>query len=486
MIDTHCHLASKEFENDFQMVIENAKVNGIDTFIVPSTSVDDLGKIIQLSNSHDEIYFALGIHPHNCIEYNQEVENQIRNWHNSFPNKMVAIGEIGLDYYYNFHPNDQQIDVFRKQLCLAKELGLPAIVHNRDSDEDLLRVIREEQDSTLNVVLHCFSGTKEFLQKALELGCYVSFTGNVTFKNSKFYEIVYEVPNDKFFLETDCPYMTPHPHRGKRNEPKFLKLVAEKVAQIKNITFEEVAEMTTRNAKRFFKLISLILIALNLSFPLLAQGTDDDEFDEEEYFRNLYHRSIGFGPEFGFNTIVVFKNWTDENGAKRDFNSAWEGKFFWGAHITYSPFDFMIARLEYTYTKDLHSYYETVGEQSIKKYYTNIYRITSASLLFIPNPNKPINFFGGLGGSFIANTYNLGHPYHKFVSKLGANGTIGFIINIPIQNVGLFNITGEWFMMIDLSKDVGYDVTLKRDVNNYYFYSMPRVSLTYYPKISFK
>ncbi len=485
MIDTHCHIDSKEFNEDIEAVIENAFVNGVTEIIVPATEPNNFERIEEISLQHQHIFFALGVHPHNAYEYNKEIEQKIESKVELHPEKLIAIGEIGLDYFYNFSPNYIQIETFRRQLKLAKKLGLPAIIHNRDSSEDLLNIIEDEQDGNLKVVLHCFSGNVDFLQKSLDLGCYVSFTGNITFKKNSLEETVKEVPNDRFFLETDSPFMTPVPFRGKRNEPKFIEIIANKIAEIKSINTNKVIEMTTRNAKKFFNLITLLFILLspfttfadNPETGTLANTKETTEPSPIEF----YEKFIGAGANFGFNTIVVVKRWTVGNKVE-EINSAYEGRFFWGAHLSYSPADFIITRVEYTYTKDL-QYYLFNGD---KFEFTNIYRIASLNVLLIPNPYARVNYFIGAGPSIMSNTYNLGTNYPTSKTKVGLNGTLGFIINIPITGAGLLTLSGEWLLLLDLTKDITPDVTIRPgevvNVTNYYFYSMPRFTFTFYPE----
>ncbi|MCX7909336.1 MAG: TatD family hydrolase [Ignavibacteria bacterium] len=468
MIDTHCHLDSQEFEIDRKEVIERALSNGVEYIIVPSIDTSNIEKVVNLANEYEPIYCAVGIHPHNANEYNSEVEHRLELILEHKSNKIVAIGEIGLDYYYNFAPKEVQLEIFRAQLKLAKKFQLPAIIHNRDSNDDLIKVLEEEQDGSLKFVLHCFSQNQDFLNRALELNGYVSFTGNITFKNNKFSSIVAQVPDDRFFLETDAPFMTPVPFRGKRNEPSLIKLVAERVAEIKSLQINKVIQMTTSNAKKFFNLF-LVFLLLFVPFSLFSQEEDIEE-------GSSYKKVLGIGTNLGFNTLVVFQSWT-ENLAKKERNSAYEGKFFWGANLNFSPIDFNINRLEFTYTLD-RRYTDTVYKDL-----SYIYRTLSFSSLFLINPSMRVNFYGGGGLTYIFNSFNLGHPYRDFKSSLGANFCVGFLINIPIQGVGLFAINGEWLMIFDLSNYKGiYDVELKRNVDAYYYYSQPRLLVTWYPE----
>lgn len=500
MIDTHCHLDSAEFDNDRNEVIQNAFAERISAIIIPSISPENFLKVLSISHTNKNIFCAIGVHPHNANEYNENVEHTIVNLVNQNRDKIVAIGEIGLDYHYNFAPKEVQIQVFARQLDLARQLGLPAIVHNRKSDEDLLSVMKKNGNPG-KVVLHCFSGNKSFLEKSLELGCFVSFTGNITFKNSYLTEVVEIVPEDRFFLETDSPYMTPVPFRGQRNEPKLVSLVAQKVSEIKSLSIDEVINMTTKNAISFFKLVFMLIFMLLLSsFPSFSQSFKnyssqkkilfqnfslqnqpaEEDFEVEE--ANPYDKFIGFGPTLGFNTIVVFENWIDENGEPNERNSAYEGKFCWGANIAFSPVDFMITRLEFVYTLDPHEFWLN----NEKFNFTNIYRIISLSGLFIPNPMSRVNFFAGAGFTYMFNSLNLGTNHPTLRHRYGLNGSLGFIFNLPIEKVGLFTFTGEWFLLFDFQKDRQiWETELQRRVDAYYYYSLPRLSLNWYPDFLF-
>lgn len=500
MIDTHCHLDSEEFNHDRDEVIQAAFSDGVLAIIVPATNPSNFESVLGIAQSNSNIFCALGVHPHYANDYNDEVEAEIIRLVNKYPNKIVAIGEIGLDYHYNFAPREVQTKVFARQLEIARQLSLPAIVHNRKSSTDLLELIKSNGEGN-KIVLHCFSEDISFLNKSLELGCYVSFTGNVTFKNSFLQDVVSKVPSDKFFLETDSPYMTPVPYRGKRNEPKLINLIANKVSELRSQSLEEVSNMTTKNAISFFNLVLLFLMFFipnlkcfakpleikqpkhqnaSLNFDFTDEPFENDaEFEEE----NPYSKFISIGSTFGFNTIVVFESWMDENGKSDERNSAYEGKFFWGGNIAFSPFDFMITRLEFIYTKDPHEFW-----LNNEKYtFTNLYRLVSLSALFIPNPKQRVNYFAGVGFTYMFNSMNLGTDHPSLRQRYGLNGGVGFILNIPIQKLGLFTLTGEWLLLFDFQKDKQiWETELQRFVDAYYYYSLPRFSLNWYPEFLFK
>lgn len=470
MIDTHCHLDSPEFDTDREIALRRASENGVVAFVVPSIDSSNLDKVLQLSQENQSVFCAIGIHPHSAGEFNPNVESRLVEILDSSNSKIVAIGEIGLDYYYDFSPREKQIETFRRQLHLAKRYNLPAIIHNRNANEDLIQILEEEQDGSLKFVLHCFSQDVDFLRKALDLQGYVSFTGNITFKNSKLAEVVEHVPIERFFLETDSPYMAPVPYRGKRNEPARLPLIAQKISEIKGLEMKRLAQITTENAKKFFNLVLILLIMFLSPFSLPAQ---EDEYEEIE---NPYKKFIGIGTNFGFNTLVIFQSWNDA-GVNKERSSAYEGKFFYGASLNFSPIDFNINRLEMTYTFDRRYSDTNYPDLSF------IYRTLTLTSIFLINPSMRVNFYGGAGLSYIFNSLNLGHPYRVFKSSIGFNFCVGFMANIPIQGVGLFTLTGEWLMIFDLSnyKNV-YDVELKREVDAYYYYSQPRLVLSWYPE----
>ncbi len=208
---------------------------------------------VKLSNEYDFIYAAVGIHPHDAKEAQEKDYDKLRAWLQN-ESKVVAVGEIGLDYYYDFSPKDVQREVFVRQLQLAQETGLPVIIHNRDSHGDMMDILRQEAKGVKGV-LHCYSGSVEMAEELLEMGFYLSFAGPLTYKNAaKLPEVVKAVPLERMLIETDCPYLTPQPHRGKRNEPSYVRFVAEKIAEIKGKTWQEVAETTRKNTALLFNI----------------------------------------------------------------------------------------------------------------------------------------------------------------------------------------------------------------------------------------
>lgn len=250
-IDTHAHLFYANFENDVDKVIEKAKQSGVDYIIVPGTDVETSKKAIELSDKFEIIYAAVGIHPHDTKDWNESLLDQIEIL--SKHPKVVAIGEIGLDYFYDFSPKEKQIETFTSQIELALKVNKPIIVHNRDANFDMMNIIRSFKGSNLKAQFHCFAGSLEDARELIELHHYISFTGNITFKKmDSLRNILSRISVENLLLETDSPFMTPVPHRGERNDPAFVKLVAEKIAEVHHLRVEDVARTTSYNAYKLF------------------------------------------------------------------------------------------------------------------------------------------------------------------------------------------------------------------------------------------
>lgn len=253
LIDSHVHLDDERFDGDRDILINSLKDNKIELVINIGADMNSSMSSIELSKRYDNIYAAIGVHPHSASEMTEKTLDELREM--SKEDKVIAIGEIGLDYYYDNSPRDIQRKWFREQLELAKELDLPVIIHSRDATKETYDIIKEVQDGTLRGVLHCFSGSVEVAMEYIKLGFYISIGGTVTFKNARVVrEVAEAVPLDKLLIETDCPYLTPEPYRGKRNEPMFVKYVAEKIAEIRGISVEELAKFTNKNTKELFRI----------------------------------------------------------------------------------------------------------------------------------------------------------------------------------------------------------------------------------------
>lgn len=252
-IDTHCHLFWNDFDNDLPDVIERAHKAGVNQMIIPATTFMTAHVAAEISRRYDGVFSTVGIHPHDAGELPPDFIDHLREFMEK--NTVVAIGEIGLDYFYmDYCPKEKQQSVLHAQLELARESRLPVIIHNRDSDDDLLAICREHQDGTLMGQFHCFTSTPDFAERVLEAGFHISFTGNVTYKKSKLDEVLAVVPDHRLLMETDAPFMSPVPYRGKRNEPANIPLIAERFASARGQSVEHIAEITTANARVLFRL----------------------------------------------------------------------------------------------------------------------------------------------------------------------------------------------------------------------------------------
>lgn len=261
MIDTHCHIDEEAFEPDREEVIARQQQSGVQAMIVPGVNVASINSVIEVCHAHPGYcYPALGLHPEDVkADWREQlatVEAAIR----AHRDELVAIGEIGLDYYWDKTFKEEQKEVLRRQLLLARELNLPVILHNREATEDILTIVKEVGGSG---VFHCYSGSKETAEIILKMGFYLGIGGVLTFKNSKLSETLRELNQseirnqqseilNRLLLETDAPYMAPTPHRGERNESRFMALVAERLAQVLNVPVDEIIEATSANARQLF------------------------------------------------------------------------------------------------------------------------------------------------------------------------------------------------------------------------------------------
>lgn len=288
-VDSHCHIDGAEFDRDRDEVISRAEENGVKMMLVVGTGEPQSGnfqRAVALAEKHENIFASVGIHPHDAKTFDAEAEKLLVNLAKS-SKKVVALGEIGLDFYYEHSPKEIQREVFRRQINLAKELDLPIIIHSREADAETVEILREEcggemekgkwkmgnnaentsRETSVNNsekpfkrpfrggIMHCFGGTAEMARSLMEIGFLISFAGNVTFKKAENLRgAARVVPLDKLLIETDCPYLAPVPFRGKRNEPMFVTETAKFLADFYRIELEELANQTTRNFLDFFKL----------------------------------------------------------------------------------------------------------------------------------------------------------------------------------------------------------------------------------------
>ncbi|MCX5809197.1 MAG: TatD family hydrolase [Proteobacteria bacterium] len=250
-VDSHCHLEMELFEKDRKKVIDTCIKEGLVYILTVGTEEKYFEKVIQLIDENPSVYGAIGIHPHNSRDLNDALIPKINK--TLTHNKIVAYGEIGLDFFKNYSPKDIQVDAFKKQLKLAGQAKLPIIVHSRNAKDETLQILRETKGNDAGGVMHCYSYDLDAARKLLDMGFYISIPGTITYTSAqKLVEVVQYLPMDRMLAETDAPFLTPHPHRGKRNEPYYVKYTIEKIAQIKNKRVEEIAAHIHDNFKRLF------------------------------------------------------------------------------------------------------------------------------------------------------------------------------------------------------------------------------------------
>ncbi|MEC9488230.1 MAG: TatD family hydrolase [Halanaerobium sp.] len=251
LIDTHAHLDDRRFNKDREEVIKRAGEQGVKTIVNIGANLASSRQAVEIARQWLNIWAVVGIHPHQAREVDSGVLRAIERL--AGDDRVLAIGEIGLDYHYDNSPRDIQRRVFRTQLRLAHKLELPVVIHSREAEEDTLQIMEEEDIAGLGGIMHCFPGGLEFAQRCIDMNLYLAFGGILTFGSADTARSVVEkMPLEYLLLETDCPYLTPHPHRGKRNEPAYVRLVAEKVAEIRGLQMEKVAEITSRNFWNLF------------------------------------------------------------------------------------------------------------------------------------------------------------------------------------------------------------------------------------------
>ncbi len=250
LIDTHCHLDDIRLIGDEEQVLQKAHEMGVETFVTIGCDLQTSAAAAKIALRHPgKIYHTVGAHPSDVDRFEESelllIERLIRE------SNPKAIGEIGLDYYHN-SDKKRQFEVFERMIALALELSLPIVIHDRDAHDDIYRVLKEKAQG-LKILMHCYSAGPDYVDQFMELGCTFSIAGPITFKNGQSHrDAVAKIPLERIVVETDSPYLTPHPYRGQRNEPAYVKFTAEKVAEVKGVSFEEVARITTQNAKQFF------------------------------------------------------------------------------------------------------------------------------------------------------------------------------------------------------------------------------------------
>ncbi|CDQ21766.1 TatD DNase family protein [Halobacillus karajensis] len=251
LFDTHVHLNADQFEEDLEETIERAREAGVHYMTVVGFDRKTIPKAMELAERYEHIYAAVGWHPVDAIDMTEEDLQWIEEL--SAHPKVVAIGEMGLDYHWDKSPKEVQKEVFRKQIRLAKKVNMPIIIHNREATEDIVDILKEENAAEVGGIMHCYSGPVETAHECIHMNFMISLGGPVTFKNAKLpKEVAKSVELKHLLVETDCPFLAPHPNRGKRNEPAYVKLVAEQIAELKEVSYEEVSRVTTSNALEFF------------------------------------------------------------------------------------------------------------------------------------------------------------------------------------------------------------------------------------------
>lgn len=250
-IDSHAHLNDEAFKLDVEQVIENALEAGVEAILVPGFDLASSIKAVELAEEHRMIWAAVGVHPHDAKTWDRTVVAQLEQLLTEA--KVVAVGEIGLDYHYNYSGKEEQLKAFIEQINIAKSCQKPIIIHNREAHHDTFETLSRERVGVAGGVMHCFSGSEEMAAQFAQLGLYISFAGTLTFsKANKLRKTAAGVPMDRLLVETDSPYLAPHPFRGRRNEPAYVRLVGEKLAEVKKTSVADVMAMTVNNTKALF------------------------------------------------------------------------------------------------------------------------------------------------------------------------------------------------------------------------------------------
>ncbi|MBW2596494.1 MAG: TatD family hydrolase [Deltaproteobacteria bacterium] len=257
LIDSHAHLELSEFDGDIEGVIQRAKENGVGCIITVGLNLEDSRKVVALAERYDNIYASVGVHPHDAKSVDATTYDLLGKL--SENDKVVAYGEIGLDFFRNRSPRDIQIKRFGEQLELAGELGLPVIIHDREAHREIVEMLKEWKGHSGGVI-HCFSGDYDMARKCLDMGFYISMPGTITYRKSEtLRDVVRRVLIDRLLVETDCPFLSPEPKRGKRNEPANVVYTARRIAQVKGLSFEDVARVTSENTRNVFRMKAAVL-----------------------------------------------------------------------------------------------------------------------------------------------------------------------------------------------------------------------------------
>ena len=477
MIDTHAHINTDIFKDDIDNVIRRAIDNGVEKIIIPAIEPKDFDNLLQLVNKYSQLYCGIGVHPHNVKDIGKLELDLVDKL--SENKKVVAIGEIGIDYFYDFAPKKKQKEMFDAQIKIAKIKNLPIIVHNREADDDVLDIIKSNQDGNLKGVLHCFSSDLETLKKSLDLGFNVSFTGNITFKKVDMVEVIKYIPNDRFMIETDSPYMAPVPMRGKRNEPSYVKFIAEKIAEIKEMKINDIINYSTENAIKLFKLCTFLTLFFISSYVSYSQDDVYYETDEEsevvEKPKSTYDKLLGIGGMFGTTTIV------ESQFLKEGTRSvSYEGFLGYGGELSYGLFDNLLFRFNYVYAANKKVQEDAKRLDPNSNIPPNIHQMFELTANYIPNPNNKINFIFTGGVNYFINNIN-----KKINQKMGITFGLGVIGNIWNSEYGLLSVMGEFRVNTEFNKVITTVFVARDDIRQaetMNLYSMPRFSIIFYPK----
>ena len=253
LIDTHAHVQDRKFRGDLKDVLDRASEEGLEKIICIGVDYESSCQAVDLAWKYPQIHAVVGVHPHNAKTVNEKVLSKLYELAKDV--EVVAIGEIGLDYYRDLSPREQQKKAFIEQINLAKELNKPIVIHDRDAHQDVFDIIKKEKAGKNQGVMHCYSGHLPLAIELMKQGFYISFAGPLTYKNArKTHEVATKIPLDRILIETDCPYLTPEPLRGKRNEPAYVKYIAQRLAKLRRKNLDEIAYITSLNAKKVFNL----------------------------------------------------------------------------------------------------------------------------------------------------------------------------------------------------------------------------------------
>ncbi len=253
LIDSHAHLELPEFRKDLTEVLQRAKDSGVEMIFTVGTEKKDWKRALEIAQTYSWVYAILGVHPHNVKEIDEETYPVLKRLCQN--EKVRAYGEIGLDFFRNYSPRDLQLKRFREQIGLAKELKLPIVVHDRDAHRETMEMLKSEKAGEYGGIIHCFSGDEEMAKVCIDMGFFISIPGSITYRQGGPYQdMIKGLPLTSLLVETDAPFLTPVPFRGKRNEPSYVRYTAQKIAEIKKVPFEKVAEVTSENARKVFRI----------------------------------------------------------------------------------------------------------------------------------------------------------------------------------------------------------------------------------------